>query len=82
MAHDFAKQRSNPDNGKRKRAASRPAPPGSANWSWFFSGLMTGVIVSIAAYLAVLKLEENVAEDAQVAQAGTNPVPSLRRHRR
>ncbi len=73
MAHDFAKQRSNPDNGKRKRAASRPAPPGSANWSWFFSGLMTGVIVSIAAYLAVLKLEEDVAEEAQVAQTGTNP---------
>jgi cell division protein FtsN len=72
MAQDFAKQRSNPDGGKRKRAATRPSQPGSANWSWFFSGLMTGVIVSIAAYLGVLKLEEGVAEDAQAAQAGVN----------
>jgi cell division protein FtsN len=70
MAQDFAKQRSNPDSGKRKRSATRPAQPGSANWSWFFSGLMTGVIVSIAAYLGVLKLEEGVAEEAQAAQAG------------
>lgn len=70
MAQDFAKQRSNPDGGKRKRSATRPAQPGSANWSWFFSGLMTGVIVSIAAYLGVLKLEEGVTEEAQAAQAG------------
>jgi cell division protein FtsN len=70
MAQDFAKQRSNPDGGKRKRSATRPTQPGNANWSWFFSGLMTGVIVSIAAYLGVLKLEEGVTEDAQAAQAG------------
>ncbi len=70
MAQDFAKQRSNSDGGKRKRSATRPAQPGSANWSWFFSGLMTGVIVSIAAYLGVLKLEEGVTEDALAAQAG------------
>jgi cell division septation protein DedD len=73
MAQDFAKQRSNPDAGKRKRAATRSAPPGNASWSWFFSGLMTGIIVSIAAYLAVLKLEEGVSEDAQVVQAGVKP---------
>jgi cell division protein FtsN len=73
MAQDFAKQRSNPDGGKRKRAASRPTQPGNASWSWFFSGLMIGIIMSIAAYLAVLKLEEGVTEDAQVAQAGANP---------
>jgi cell division protein FtsN len=71
MAQDFAKQRSNPDGGKRKRAASRPTQPGNASWSWFFSGLMIGIIMSIAAYLAVLKLEEGVTEDAQLAQAGT-----------
>jgi cell division protein FtsN len=70
MAQDFAKQRSNPDGGKRKRATSRPTQPGNASWSWFFSGLMIGIIVSIAAYLAVAKLEEGVTEDAQVAQAG------------
>lgn len=70
MAQDFAKQRSNPDSGKRKRSATRPAQPGSANWSWFFSGLMSGVIVSIAAYLGVLKLEQGVTEEAQASQAG------------
>jgi cell division protein FtsN len=73
MAQDFAKQRSNPDGNKRKRAVSKSPPPGNANWSWFFSGLMTGVIVSIAAYLGVLKLEEDVAESAQAAQVGTSP---------
>lgn len=73
MAQDFAKQRSNPDSGKRKRAATRPVPPGNASWSWFFSGLMTGIIMSIAAYLAVLKLEEGVTEDAQVVQVGMSP---------
>ena len=36
-------------------------------------GLMTGVIVSIAAYLAVMKLEEDIVEDAQAVQAGTGP---------
>lgn len=73
MAQDFAKQRSNPDGNKRKRAVSKGPQPGNASWSWFFSGLMTGVIVSIAAYLGVLKLEEDVAESAQTAQVGTSP---------
>ena len=72
MAQDFAKQRSSPE-GKRKRAVSKGPQPGNANWSWFFSGLMSGVIVSIAAYLGVLKLEEGVAEDAQAVQAGAGP---------
>jgi len=73
MAQDFAKQRTSSDGGKRRRAVSKTPPPGNANWSWFFSGLMTGVIVSIAAYLGVLKLEEDVGEDAQAVQAGTGP---------
>lgn len=73
MAQDFAKQRNNPDGNKRKRAASKPAAGGNANWSWFFSGLMSGVIISIAAYLGVLKLGEGVAETAQSAQTGANP---------
>lgn len=74
MAQDFAKQRSNPDDTRRRRSATRTAPPPSnASWSWFFSGLMSGVIVSIAAYLAVMKLEEGVIEEAQAAQSGTEP---------
>lgn len=73
MAQDFAKQRNNPDGIKRKRAVSTAPAPGNANWSWYFSGLMTGVIVSIAAYLGVVKLEEGVVEDAEAVQAGTTP---------
>jgi cell division protein FtsN len=73
MAQDFAKQRSNPDGNKRKRAVSKGPQPANTNWSWFFSGLMTGVIVSIAAYLGVLKLEEDVAEGAATTVAGANP---------
>jgi cell division protein FtsN len=75
MAQDFAKQRNSPSGGKRKpvRAATKGPPPNTAPWSWFFSGLMSGVIVTIVAYLAVLKLEENVTESAQGDQASANP---------
>lgn len=73
MAQDFAKQRANPDLGKRKRAVSKGPPQGNANWSWFFSGLMTGVIVSIAAYLGVVKLDEGLTADAQLVETGVNP---------
>lgn len=76
MAQDFAKQRSLPDPGKRRRGAaavSTTPPPGSANWSWFFSGLMSGVIVSIAAYLGMQKLDDGTAEEAQAAQVAGGP---------
>ncbi|HEY0962063.1 MAG TPA: SPOR domain-containing protein [Pseudomonadales bacterium] len=73
MAQDFAKQRSIPDPGKRRRAVSKTPPPGNANWSWFFSGLMSGIIVSIAAYLGMLKLEEGAVEEAQAAQLAVGP---------
>lgn len=76
MAQDFAKQRSMPDPGKRRRGAasvSTTPPPGNANWSWFFSGLMSGVIVSIAAYLGMQKLEDGAVEEAQAAQVTGGP---------
>jgi cell division protein FtsN len=76
MAQDFAKQRSLPEPGKRRRGAAvtRTAPaPGNANWSWFFSGLMTGVIVSIAAYLGMQKLEDGAVEEAQTVQVAGGP---------
>ena len=74
MAQDFAKQRSNPDVGKRRRAVSTTAPPpGNANWSWFFSGLMSGVIISIAAYLALQRLEANAGDDPLAVEAGAGP---------
>ena len=73
MAQDFAKQRSIPDPGKRRRAVSKTPPPGNANWSWFFSGLMSGIIISIAAYLGMLKLEEDAVEEAQPTQVAGGP---------
>src|SRR5690606_23778634 len=76
MAQDFAKQRSIPDPGRRRRGAaavSTTPPPGNANWSWFFSGLMSGVIVSIAAYLGMQKLEDGAAEEVQAAQVTGGP---------
>lgn len=73
MAQDFAKQRSIPDPGKRRRAVSKTPPPGNANWSWFFSGLMSGIIISIAAYLGMLKLEEGAVEETQTTQVTGGP---------
>lgn len=76
MAQDFAKQRSIPDTGRRRRGAAavtRTPPPGNANWSWFFSGLMTGVIVSIAAYLGMQRLDDGTVEETQAAQVAGSP---------
>jgi len=70
MAQDYAKQRA-PDAQKRRpvRAATRTgAVQPTTHWSWFFSGLMAGVIVSIAGYLGVLKLEADAAANALTAQ--------------
>ena len=77
MAQDFAKQRNNPDGNKRKRSASKPPMSGNANWSWYFSGLMTGVIISIASYLGVLKLGEGVTENAQNVQTSPEDLPAF-----
>lgn len=78
MAQDFAKQRNNPDGNKRKHSASKSPTSGNANWSWYFSGLMTGVIISIAAYLGVLKLGEGVTEGAQNVQTNPEELPAFR----
>jgi cell division septation protein DedD len=75
MAQDYAKQR-NPDAQRRRpvRAATRTTTSQpSTHWSWFFSGLMAGVIVAIAGYLGVVKLEADAAENAQIAQGSDNP---------
>lgn len=77
MAQDFAKQRM-PTGVRRKptvRAATRTAPASqSSHWSWYFSGLMSGVIVAIAAYLGLLKLDADSAETPQIVQATEDPV--------
>jgi len=75
MAQDYAKQR-NPDTPRRRpvRAATRTGTTQpSTHWSWFFSGLMAGLIVAIAGYLGVVKLEAGAAENAQLAQGSDKP---------
>lgn len=79
MAQDFAKQR-NQDSARRRpaRAATRtPREPEKTHWSWFFSGLMAGVIVAIAAYLGFMKLDAEVAEVAQATPAGAESPAEL-----
>jgi len=75
MAQDYAKQR-NSDAQRRRpvRAAtkSNAVQPGT-HWSWFFSGLMAGVILAIAGYLGVVKLEADAAESAQTVQGTEDP---------
>jgi cell division protein FtsN len=68
-------QATQPSRARRRGAAvTRSAPaPSNASWSWFFSGLMTGVIVSIAAYLGMQKLEDGALEEAQAVQVAGGP---------
>jgi cell division protein FtsN len=71
MAQDFAKQ-GKPQVEKRKsaRAATRVVVKEQRNyWSWYFSGLLSGVIVSIIGYLGILRVESRNVETVQ-AQAG------------
>lgn len=77
MAQDFAKQRM-PTGVRRQptgRAATKTVPAAQAShWSWYFSGLMSGVIVAIVAYLGLVKLEEDATETTQIVQASEDPV--------
>jgi hypothetical protein len=82
MAQDFAKQR-NQDTARRRpaRAATRTSKePEKTHWSWFFSGLMAGVILAIAAYLGVIKLDNAATEVAQSTPNAESPaeLPAFR----
>lgn len=82
MAQDFAKQR-NQDSTRRRpaRAATRVSPePERTHWSWFFSGLMAGVILAIATYLGVMKLDADATELAQANASTDSPaeLPAFR----
>jgi cell division protein FtsN len=70
MAQDFAKQ-GKPQVEKRKpaRAATRVIVKEQRNyWSWYFSGLLSGIILAIIGYLGLLRIE---TQDAETAQAQT-----------
>jgi cell division protein FtsN len=71
MAQDFAKQ-GKPQVEKRKstRSATRVVVKEQRNyWSWYFSGLLSGIILAIIVYLGILRVETRNAEIAQ-AQPG------------
>lgn len=73
MAQDFAKQskkRVEVERRKPVRAATRVVIKEQGNyWSWYFSGLMSGVILAIIGYLGILRLETQNAEIAQAQAA-------------
>ena len=73
MAQDFARQskkRVEVEGRKPVRAATRVVVKEQRNyWSWYFSGLLSGLIVAIIGYLGILRIETRNAETAQ-AQTG------------
>jgi cell division protein FtsN len=78
MAQDFAKQskkRIEVERRKPARAQARVIVKEQRNyWSWYFSGLLSGVIVAIIGYLGILRIETRNAEITQAqTQAGDTP---------
>jgi len=66
MAQDYAKTRkSGSKSGKSPRkspsrsATSKPAEP-THHWSWFFSGLFSGVLICIVGYVALTQIKPGV----------------------
>ncbi|MFN0001600.1 MAG: SPOR domain-containing protein [Pseudohongiellaceae bacterium] len=69
MAQDFGKQ-SSPQKIRRKPERTTPKGaflPKQDFWSWFFSGLFVGVILSIITYLGLLMVEKKNIEQAAIA---------------
>jgi len=53
MSQDFAKTRKTANKSSKKkpaRSATRPASSENKPWSWFYSGLFTGILLSVIAY--------------------------------
>lgn len=58
MVHDFAKQHaSQRNNGKRKKSRTATSPTGKSgsHWSWFYSGLVSGIFIAFIIYQGVFK---------------------------
>lgn len=74
MAQDFGKQ-SSPQKIRRKPERTTPKGaflPKQDYWSWFFSGLFVGVILSIITYLGLLMIEKKNIEQATIATVSEN----------
>lgn len=76
MAHDFAKLRATERPGPHRRgrgAAPRVSESAGSHWSWFFTGLFSGLFAAFVVYLALLKPTPaelgNVAGNSELAAA-------------
>lgn len=79
MAQDFAKRRApskskskKPGSRKTSRAATRAKEKSESGWSWFFTGLCTGLFLAFIVYLAVLRPE--VSSNGPGLAIDTGPV--------
>lgn len=70
MSQDFAKTRKTANKGSKKktaRSATRPASTGNKPWSWFYSGLFTGILLSVIAYFLPAQLRPDQGASNNIA---------------
>jgi cell division septation protein DedD len=81
MARDFAKQgKQQVEKRKPARAATRVIVKEQRNyWSWYFSGLLSGIILAIIGYLGILRVETQNVETAQTqtGEAADTELPAF-----
>jgi len=63
MPQDFAKKRNSKSKSSSKkkpaRAATRTNDQASSHWSWYFSGLFSGILVCAVAYIVIAQLDSS-----------------------
>lgn len=53
MARDYAKKKATDNRAPRRGGAARGNQPRETGWSWFFSGLFSGLFIAFIVYLAL-----------------------------
>lgn len=53
MARDYAKKKGSDGRATRRGGAARSSQQRETGWSWFFSGLFSGLFIAFIAYLAL-----------------------------
>lgn len=76
MTHDFAKQRSPAKPAARRKppSATRQGPAHTSHWSWFCSGLLSGLLLAVIGYLAVL---DSSPVDTETASTGAEAMANV-----
>jgi len=70
MSQDFAKTRKTANKSSKKkpaRSATRPASTENKPWSWFYSGLFTGIFLSVIAYFLPSQLRPDQGATNNIA---------------